>query len=303
AEGERRAAGGDAVDAALMRLAKLGTDGLQHDLLVVPYFLARDLFRKPVSAFRDHALGRVAARTARVAFGKLLVLRHRIVLEHLALEDPNLDAAGAVGGESRGDAVIDIGAQRMQRNAALAIPLGAGDFRAAKTACAVDANAFGAKAHCRLHGAFHGAAECDAALKLLRDRLGDQLRVELGLADFDDIDDDIAVGHLRHDLAELFDIRALLADHHARTRRVNGDAALLVRALDNDFRHRRLLEQFHQLCANLDVFKQKRAIFVFARIPARIPGTVDADPKPDWIDFLTHRLLLRLSLLLAPRSH
>src|SRR4029434_8964319 len=64
--------------------------------------------------------GGVAARPAVIAFRDLLVLRHRVVLHDLALEDPDLDAAGAVGGESGGDAVVDIGAQRGQRHAALA---------------------------------------------------------------------------------------------------------------------------------------------------------------------------------------
>src|SRR6185437_7923938 len=241
----------------------------------------------------------VAARTALVAFGELLVLRHRIVFEDFALEDPDLDAAGAVGGESRGDAVIDVGAQRMQRHAPFAIPLHARDFGAAETARAVDADAFGAETHGRLHRAFHGAAEGDAALELLRDRLGYQLRVEFGLADFDDVDDHIAVGELGHRLAQLLDVGALLADDHARTRRVNGDAALLVRALDDDLGHRRLLELLHQLVADLDVFMQQRAVFGLPGIPARVPGAVDADPKPNWIDFLTHERPLRLSLRLA----
>src|SRR4029077_9612499 len=48
----------------------------------------------------------VAARAACIALGHPLVLRHRVVLEDLALEDPHLDAAGAVGGEGGGDAVV-----------------------------------------------------------------------------------------------------------------------------------------------------------------------------------------------------
>src|SRR6185312_11586455 len=55
------------------------------------------------------ALRGIAARTAAIALGHLLVLGHRIVLEDLALEDPDLDAAGAEGRERGGDAVIDIG--------------------------------------------------------------------------------------------------------------------------------------------------------------------------------------------------
>src|ERR1700676_4968799 len=66
--------------------------------------------------------GRIAARSPDVAFGHLLVLRHRIVLENLALEDPHLDAAGAVGGERGGNPIIDVRPQRMQRHAAFAVP-------------------------------------------------------------------------------------------------------------------------------------------------------------------------------------
>ena len=133
-----------------------------------------------------------------------------------------------------GDAVIDVGAQRVQRHAAFAIPFHARDFGAAETARAVDTNALGAETHRRLHRALHGAAERDAALELLGDRFGDQLRVELGLADFDDVDDDVGIGDLGDLAAQLVDVGALLADHHARTRRMDRHAALLVRTLDHD---------------------------------------------------------------------
>src|ERR1700744_5356052 len=106
--------------------------------------------------------GRIPARPSGVAFGHLLV-----VLHDLALEDPDLHAAGAVGGECGGTAVIDIGAQCMQRHAAFAVPLHARDFGAAETARAIDTNGARAQADRRLHRALHGAAECDAALELL----------------------------------------------------------------------------------------------------------------------------------------
>src|SRR3954451_3697393 len=91
--------------------------------------------------------GGVAARPAAVALGHLLVLRHRIVLEDFALENPDLYAASAEGGERGGNAIVHIGSQRVQRHAAFAIPLHAGDFGAAETTRAVDTNAFGAKPH------------------------------------------------------------------------------------------------------------------------------------------------------------
>src|SRR3979490_2885498 len=112
----------------------------------------------------------VATRPRIVAFSHLLVLGHRIVLEDFALEDPALDTAGAARGDLRRPTVIEAGARGVRRHAAFAIPFHARDFGGAETARAVDTNAFGAKAHRRLHRALHGAAECDAALELLGER-------------------------------------------------------------------------------------------------------------------------------------
>src|SRR5499426_160014 len=95
-----------------------------------------------------------------------LVLGHRVVRHDLALEHPHLHAAGAVSGLGRRLAVVDVGAQGMQGHAALAIPLHARDLGAAQPAAAVDADAAGAEAHGRLHGALHRATERHAALEL-----------------------------------------------------------------------------------------------------------------------------------------
>src|SRR4030081_2684430 len=236
---------------------------------------------------------RVAARTRAVALGHLLVLGHRIVLEDFALEDPDLDAAGAERGESGRHAVIDVGAQRVQGHATFAIPFHARDFGAAETARAVDTNAFGAKTHRRLHRPLHGAAERDAALELLRDRFGDQGGVELRLADFDDVDDDVGSRDVGNPLAQLVDVGALLADHDTRTRRMDRHAALLVRNLDHDAGDGGLLELLVQDLADLDVLMQQLAVFVLAGEPTRIPCPVDAETQSDWIDLLTHRLLPR----------
>src|SRR5437879_2568153 len=95
------------------------------------------------------------------------------------LEDPDFDAASAVGGESSRDPVIDVGTQSVQRNAALAVPLHARDFSATETARAVNPDALGAETHRRLYCALHGAPEGHAALELLGNRFGDELGIEL----------------------------------------------------------------------------------------------------------------------------
>src|SRR4051794_1720623 len=96
-----------------------------------------------------------------ITLGRATLRSHRIVLEDFALEHPDLDAADAVSRMRFGRAVVDIGAQRMQRHAALAVPFHACNLGAAETAGAVDADAFGAQAHGRLNGTLHGAAERD----------------------------------------------------------------------------------------------------------------------------------------------
>src|SRR6185503_4632220 len=157
--------------------------------------------------------------------------------------------------------------------------LHAGDFGAAQAARAVDADALGAQAHRRLHGALHGAAEGDAALKLLGDVLGDQRGVDLGLADLDDVQRHLALGHLGEVAAQLLDVGALLADHHARTGGVDGDAGALGRALDDDLGDAGLGEPLPQDLADVDVLMEHLGVFSAFGVPARIPGPVDAEPQ------------------------
>src|SRR5258706_13595269 len=140
--------------------------------------------------------------------------------ENLALEDPHLDPADTVCGVRGRFGIIDVAAQRVQRNSALAVPFGARDLGAAETARAGDADAFRAEPQRRLDRALHGPAERDAALELVGNALGDELGVDLRLADLDDVEADVGGGHLLKLFLELLDVGALLADDHAGTRRI-----------------------------------------------------------------------------------
>ena len=66
------------------------------------------------------------------------------------------------------------------------------------------------------------------------------------------------------------------------------DPALLVRALDDDLGDRSLLEVLHQRLADFHIFMEQPPVLALVGEPARVPGTVDAEPQPDWIDFLAH---------------
>src|SRR3546814_1218026 len=80
---------------------------------------------------------------AAIATGRvvLLFLADLGEVEDLALVDPGLDADDSVGGLGLGEAVIDVGAQGMQRHAAFAIPLRTRDLGAVEAAGDVDLDA------------------------------------------------------------------------------------------------------------------------------------------------------------------
>jgi len=94
---------------------------------------------------------------------------------------------------------------------------------------------------------------------------------------------------------EVLDVFTFLADHHTRTRRVNGDAGVLGRTLDQDTRNRRVLELGLQVLAHLDVFRQHTGEITVIGIPTRGPVAADRQAKAGWMDFLSHILLASFS--------
>src|SRR5262244_3235609 len=79
-----------------------------------------------------------------ISMGSLSRLRRRGA-QHLALEDPHLHADRAVRRVRGGQAVVDVRPQRVERHAAITVPLAARDLAAAQPARAGDADAVGAQ--------------------------------------------------------------------------------------------------------------------------------------------------------------
>src|SRR5205085_9303524 len=88
--------------------------------------------------------------------------------------------------------VVNIRAQSVEWQTPLQIPLRARDLCAVQTARNFDLDALTAKAQRLLDRFAHGAAEGDALLKLRRDLLGLQLRVQFRLLNLLDRNQDFA---------------------------------------------------------------------------------------------------------------
>ena len=115
------------------------------------------------------------ARASERALGRLFAIGDLV-----AVVDPDLHADLAERGLGLGGAVVDLRAERVQRHAALAVPLATRHLGAAQPATGLHPDAQGAGAHGGLHGSTHRAAEGDTTDELLGDALRQQRGVGLG---------------------------------------------------------------------------------------------------------------------------
>src|SRR4029077_21017710 len=205
----------------------------------------------------------------------------------LALVDPDLDADAAGLGLRLGEAVIDVGAQRVQRHAALGVLLRARHLRATEAAAAADAHALGARAHGRGQGALHGAPERDTVLQLLCHGLGHQLGVQLRPLDLVDVHVHGLVRHGVHVLAQGLDLAAGLADHDAGARRVDVDRDPLGVLADVDVGEAGVRELAANVIADAHVLDQVRPELLLGE-PVRFPVMDDPDAEAARVDLLTH---------------
>ena len=181
----------------------------------------------------------------------------------------------------------------MQGHATLAVPLAAAHLGAVEAAGALDTNALGASLASGLDGLAHGATEGDTALELLSDGLGNQVGVELGTLDLDDVDGDLALGDLGDLLevgAEVVDLGALLADDDARAGGVDGDLHLVAGAVDVDAGQGGLLETLLEELANLEIVAERLSV-VLVGVPAGAPVLGDAEAEAGRRNLLTHTSL------------
>ncbi len=183
-----------------------------------------------------------------------LVVVGLLVRGDVTLVQPDLHADTAGGGLGLTHAVVDVGAQRVQRHTTFAVPLGAAHLGAAEATRALHLDAECAGPLCVLHGTLHGTTERDAVDQLIGDTLGDQCGVEFRRLDLHDVELDLLVaGDLGDHLAQLVGLCTTTTDHDARTGGVDVDAELVAGALDLDAADRGGFEQFHDRVTDLPV--------------------------------------------------
>ena len=176
----------------------------------------------------------------------------------------------------------------MQRNPTVGVAFGPRHLGTAEATGDLDLDPFGAGAHRRGQGAFHRAAEGDAVLQLLGDRLGDQLGVELGALDLADVHFHRRAGELVQLFAQRVDFTARLADDDAGASGVNVDGDLAA-ALDRDVREPRVRELVDDVVANLQVFLENVGKVLLLE-PGRLPVMDVSDAETLRVDLLSHQM-------------
>ena len=176
----------------------------------------------------------------------------------------------------------------MQRHAAFAIPFGPGNLGAVQASRDIDPHALRTETHGIGHGALHGPTEHDAALQLLGDALGHELGVQFRLADLLDIDVHRDTHQLGDFLAQLLDILALLADHDAGARGVDGNQRIPGGPLDLDPAHRRMGQALLQKITHLEIVVQIIREVLGIGVPLRCPILHDTEADTRWMYFLAH---------------
>src|SRR5262249_38675272 len=125
-------------------------------------------------------------------------------------------------------------------------------------------------------------------LELLGDVFADELRVDLGAADLDNLDLDAAPGQALELFLELVDLRPLAADDDAGPRGRQKDRHGVARPFDLDLGDARVAVLALDELADLEILDQEVAKLVLGGIPAAPPVLHDPHAKPGRSNLLAH---------------
>jgi hypothetical protein len=139
----------------------------------------------------------LATRPARFRFARAQQLPRRVAFQNLALVHPTLDADDAVCRMRFGEAVVDVGAQCVQRKLPVQIPFRPRDFGSIQSARHAHLDTLATEPLRRIYRLSHRSPECNALFQLEGNRFRNQLRIQFRFVNFLDVDEDFALGALR----------------------------------------------------------------------------------------------------------
>jgi hypothetical protein len=152
----------------------------------------------------------------------------------------------------------------VQRDAALAVPLGAGHLGPAQAAGALDLDALGPALHGGVHGPAHGPPERHPAGQLLGHTLRHELGVDLGALDLEDVEGDLLAGHLVQVGADAIGLGATAPDDDPGTGGVDVHTDPVTGALDVDLADAGVREVAREVAADRHVLVQVLLVFLLA---------------------------------------
>ncbi len=191
------------------------------------------------------------------------------------------------------EAVVDVGAQRVQRDATVRVPLGPRHFGTTETTGDLDLDALGAGAHRAGERALHRAAEGNPVLQLLGDRLRDEARIKLGPLDLKNVDLDLLAGDPVQVATQLVDLGPGLADDDPRPRRMDVDLDLGGVLADRDVGQPGVRQAADDVLSDQRVLVQEVGEVPLVE-PVRLPIVDVAHADRLGMNFLTHEFFLFL---------
>jgi hypothetical protein len=220
------------------------------------------------------------------------LLCSKLLLSHVALVDPNLDANATKCGASLKETEVDVRTQRVQWNAAFTVELGARHFSATKAARNLNADALSASALCGLNALAHCAAERNTRCELLCDALGNELSFDLGVLNLKDVQLNLLTGELLELRAKLVSLSATATNYDAWTCGVDVNANTIASTLNVNACNTSALETSGHHAADRNVFlyviSVTLALLGAIGKPARAVIRGDTKAVPVWVNLLSH---------------
>jgi hypothetical protein len=214
-----------------------------------------------------------------------------LIRQHLTAINPDLDPNHPKGGMRFGIIKINIGAQRLKRNLALNLFLGARNLGATKPPTNHNFNAFGARAHGFLDCLLHGPTEGDTLLQLFGNAASHQIGISFWLPNLNNIQADLFLGLALQHLPQVFHLLAAFANDNPWLGSMNRDGDLLTgRAFNLHMRNARRCQFFAHHFAQAQVFGQQISVGCLLSKPTRLPALNHAKSETNWVNFMPQEL-------------